>query len=353
MQNFKTFHTNFPLKTGLINVGRLWLQFRSVIGGKEVRIDSPFWDFGITVTCLWRVGVDWLGNPCAVRRSSEQRWSACSRSQYSSACATREEMGMRNTDYFLTITIGPTIARTNGLWLCLNWILHWENIFDNKAGVAFFVQWSHFCNNHQQPPFQRGKQLNIHYHWMLASFYFIIFTVHFVYTKLMHRNYVWSIYLLQINDVLYREVRNFPVPFKSFECYEAPLSNLSSSHLGLLMTQQLDSSLNSYLIFLLLPAHYSLLSIISWPIPRQVRAGNDGWYKEMCRPPLGPLEAGGGSYKGGMHRGRLIDWRCYAQKIVRCHQGSKGAAKIRLSPGPSRQNNPESTVMVGSQLTKC
>ena len=142
MQNFKTFHTNFPLKTGLINVGRLWLQFRSVIGGKEVRIDSPFWDFGITVTCLWRVGVDWLGNPCAVRRSSEQRWSACSRSQYSSACATREEMGMRNTDYFLTITIGPTIARTNGLWLCLNWILHWENIFDNKAGVAFFL-----CND--------------------------------------------------------------------------------------------------------------------------------------------------------------------------------------------------------------
>ena len=62
MQNFNTFRTNFPPKTGLTDVGRLGLQFSSVIRGIEWRIDSPFWDFGITVTCLSRVGVDWLGS---------------------------------------------------------------------------------------------------------------------------------------------------------------------------------------------------------------------------------------------------------------------------------------------------
>ena len=61
MQNFKTFRTNFTPKTGLIDVGRLGLQFSIVIRGTEWRIDSPFWDFGITVTCLSRAGVDWLG----------------------------------------------------------------------------------------------------------------------------------------------------------------------------------------------------------------------------------------------------------------------------------------------------
>ena len=81
-QNFRSFPTNSSPKGGLIDVGRLLLQFDRVILGLEGRMDSPFSDFGITVTWRRCVGVNWWPGSWAMllllsrgSRSSFQRRS--------------------------------------------------------------------------------------------------------------------------------------------------------------------------------------------------------------------------------------------------------------------------------------
>ena len=109
MQNFKTFRTNFTTKVGPIDVGSLRLQFRSVKRSIEVRIDSPFWDFGITVTCLRRVGVDWLGGTwamlCGARLEAAGRLQPIQRLLRLRNTVLSGEPGMRNTTILTTITI--------------------------------------------------------------------------------------------------------------------------------------------------------------------------------------------------------------------------------------------------------
>ena len=92
-QNFRSFPTNSSPKGGLIDVGRLLLQFDRVILGLEGRMDSPFSDFGITVTWRRCVGVNWWPGSWAMlllwAGAPDPPSSAAALSWDYSACATR------------------------------------------------------------------------------------------------------------------------------------------------------------------------------------------------------------------------------------------------------------------------